>query len=398
MNNPTLDPKDYDLDFPSKNKTDSIINFHRWGIPFEVQFLIAKDAVKRQNDQFEFFKEVYQETKVKKQDPRFSPFKAFLSKCLRGTSFENLTDAQIAEVVDLGTCKRPIDIARSLFPEEGFEAESRGRLNKIALTVKELIEAFGLEYEGERGSYNEVVISENDYRAPETEDQLLNKIKKYVPESGFVKTNLDAHQRKCLRFLKAAISSTRFLKTINSIRDVLSRKMFEEEFIKSIYDKPDLIAEDINGYIDLCQEFVSLANINDRINTLDNDFRNSTQGDDKTGAAAQARVIISQEMSSAQKQFNDSKARIASLSKTLAGARKERLDKEGAKENSLWKFVVKLTDQESRQRLVEASKAYANNILKPEIDKITKADQENVGEAHGISVSEILGFSYTPVD
>lgn len=395
MEHPILDPKNYNLsDIPAKNKSDAIFSRYKWGIPFDIQHFIRENVDELKNDLHNFFKKAYKNEMLKKQDLRFDPFKAFVSKCIRKTEIYNFTDEQITEIVETAGYRKPIDIGRAFFPEVDFDQEGRGFFNGIGASIKHIIQSFGIEYIGERGAYNVSVITENDYHPPETEDQIISRIKRYVPDCDFVKTTLNTFQRKCIRCLRGNLGSTRFLKIINSMRDVLSRQMFEEEYIKSIYDKPDLIAEDVNGYIDLCQEYVLQAEINERINVLSQDFRNTSEADSE---AKTLRITISNEMSATQKQLNDCKARIQSSTKSLVNTREKRLDKESANEFSLFKIVLKVADENYRRLLLQAKSAW-NLKLTKEMDNLSDADQATVGEVHGISIANILNFSHTPME
>lgn len=394
----SLDPSDYDLDFESENKADSMIALAKWGIPFDIQFFIRKNADLLKDNQFSFFQKAYKNDGLKKQDPRFEPFKCFLSKVLRKTGCYNFSDDQIHTIVESGTFRRPIEIAADLFPELGFDKESRNSLNGISSSIKSLLDAFDIVYEGPKGNYSKITLSESDYRAPETDDQVLAKIKKYVTDVGWAKSSLDAQQRKSVRFIKTCLSAIRFLKTINSIRDVHSRQMFEQEFIKSIYDKPDLIPEDVNGYIDLSQEFVNQTSIQERVNVLDDDFRKSNEGDDKIENKEKYRLENMAQMTAAQKQLNDSKERIQQLRKELTGAREKRLKEENSSEQSLFKVYTRCCSQEYREKLINARRYYDSKILEKEFKKIENADKTTEGEAHGISFTEIMEFFLNPVE
>ncbi len=389
-----LDPENIDLNFESDNKTDSLISYAWWEIPFDIQEYIKKNFPTERADMFSFFKNAYGDQSLKKHDPRFEKFRPYVAKCIRGTFRHNFSDDEIGLIISMATYTKPLQIAMEIFPDRALDFE-QGFLNQVSADIKELISAFGLEYEGERGAWNTPVLTENDWISPVTDDQILRKISNCVPDTPFRKSTLDAHQRKCVRFLKAVLSSTRLLKTINGIRDIKLRQLFEEEFIKVIHDKPDLIPEDVNGYITLCEEYVNLEYIKERQYTLQEDFKNCSEGDNKAEGII-LRKDISQQITGASKEVNDCKARIASIAKALSGSRESRLEKENEISKSISRYINIFADEEKRRAAVAAAKA-KNDELKKKLHDIEEWDKDTKGEIHGISLDEILGFNYTPL-
>ena len=61
----------------------------------------------------------------------------------------------------------------------------------------------------------------------------------------------------CIRFLGAP----RFIQVINTYTSGSDRKLFEAEFIRTVWNKPDLTSDELNLYINVCMDYIHLKNI-----------------------------------------------------------------------------------------------------------------------------------------
>lgn len=396
----TLSIKDLDLsDIPGDNKTDSLCSLFQWGLSFETQEYIKNNYEEQKGDLFSFAKNAFNEPKFKKEDPRFTvAFKPYYLRFAnikrgKGGGRHNFSNDEINFILESGTYKKPLEIAKSIFIEEN-EDGNIGFLNKVSADIGQLLNAFGIEYDGPKGEFTAERPTDSDYKIPETDDQLLKKITANVPGCQWRKSGLDAHQRKCLRFLQSNLMSLHFLRTINGIKDAGLRELFEQEFIKHVFDKPDLIPEDINSYISLASAYVELFIVNERMYVLDKDFRDCSSGDDSNGAAR--RVLIVDQISKISKQREDIKNQIQKISRGLTGDREKRLAKETERSQSIARIINDCADEKKRDLLNAAAKA-RNIALQNHIKEVEGYDEISKGEINGISIEEILGYNHTPL-
>ncbi len=401
LNQNILDPKKIDLSLiPGDNKTDSICSLFQWGLSFEQQEYMKAHYDDYKGDLHPFACKVFDDPKFKKQDPRFvGAFKPYYGKVGRikrkeGGGRHNFSDEEILFIIESASYRKPQEIAKDIFIEEN-EDDDKGFLNKVSADISFLIKAFGIEYDGPKGEFTAERLTDSDYKVPETDEQLLKKIISNVPGCQWRKSSLDAHQRKCLRFLQSNLMSLHFLRTINSIKDAGLRELFEQEFIKHVYDKPDLIPEDINSYISLASTYIDLFTVNERMYVLDKDFKVCAQGDDSSKGAAMRGLIVEQ-IAKISKQRDDIKNQIQKISKSLTGNREQRLAKETERSQSVARIVNDCADEKKRELLINAARA-RNEKLKNHVHEVEGYDGVNKGEINGISIEEILGYTHTPL-
>ena len=58
--------------------------------------------------------------------------------------------------------------------------------------------------------------------------------------------------------------------------------MFEAEFVRATWDKPDLTSDEINLYINVCIDYIHLKNIQSAINKLNRMFDEAEDQQDLT--------------------------------------------------------------------------------------------------------------------
>lgn len=387
-----IDLKSFDLDkVPGDNKADSIIAFYRYGVPFDIQEYIKENFQAQKGDLHAFCKNAYADEKLKKTDPRFEKFKLYYGKVQREKPNYNFSNAEIKLILENGPYKKPMQIAKMIFVEETDEGDEQFLKGK-AKPIRELLDSFGILYDGPSGEFMTERPTDADYKLPETEEGLLRKVIANVPGCQWKKSSLDAHQRKCLRFMAANLMSLHFLRSINSLRDAGLRELFEQEFIKHIYDKPDLIPEDVNQYIALASMYVDKFKVEEKINIFDRDFKNSAQGDDSNGGSAEDRSRIVADLEKLSKQRALIITQINQTSKALTGVREERLARETERSQSVGKIINDCADEKKRELLVMAAKARTEK-LREHIKEVEGYDETTKGEINGISIEEILGYT-----
>ena len=64
------------------------------------------------------------------------------------------------------------------------------------------------------------------------------------------------------------LAAPRFIQVINTYTSVDDRKLFEAEYTRSVWDKPDLTSDELNLYINVCMDYIHLKNISKAINKL----------------------------------------------------------------------------------------------------------------------------------
>lgn len=376
------------LDFEAPNKADAIIVEARDKIPYNVQRYIRENMDQKQaGDMLQFQRNAWDNQSLDVRDEKYKRGKAFYIRCRNGRGEHNFTDDQIREIIQKGQTHKPNEILKEMYPEGLSKAE----ISAWAQSVKYFLDAVGIEYLGPAARFSELqeIDVGGEYRPPVNDDTVIRKINKAIPNADISKWKLSSFQKKCIRVLKANMAIDKFCLTINSFRVPIERQIFENEFIRSCFDRPDMIADDINTCMMLAGEYVREIQIREMMNLFDNKTKAALEGDDKQGLSqsfAENLKAKAAELDKCQKNIKD-------LQKILNSTYAKRKEVESKFHESIAKYVNAVCEESNRNALINQKKAYEQNILRVEIDRIAKTDQK-IGEVHGIGIDEILGFSH----
>jgi len=278
-----------------------------------------------------------------------------------------LTDDQKTYVKNNYGASKPLEIAKILFPEK----KQLTALNKETLLVQEFIKSFDPEAIDSKDE-----LSVGTYRAPQRPDTLLFKVIKYVTKfsTGEAKApdgkNLTELEKKQLNSLLAYINTHRFLSQINRYKKEDDRETFESCFIRYTFDKPDLMQEDVDQYIVICDEIVSQGKIQATIELLD------LQIDEALQSEAGARSIsgnTTELINALREKLNVSRKRVDDTMTKLVQTRSKRLDNKFQENASILNLVEAWQTEKQRMKMIELAKE--QKILEgEEVDKLSDMD------------------------
>lgn len=360
----------------SESRVDRILNEYRYGLSIEQQKFVEDRA--DSTDLLKLTQDCFNDISLDEHSDEYKSVKNFLIKFRRGVKPSDLTDEQIEFIQNNGSTIRPIDIARQFFPN----ADSN--LAKEAQTIAAVAKALGVPWEGEENEKDEV---QGDYEPPKTDFQIIDKMNKADINLRLHVSKLDSKKREWIAALKRNMHSPRFLAIANSIRRKKLRDLFESEFVKATYDKPDLNAEETNMYITLCNEYVLDVTITEQINLLNDRLCETTMDDEN---ARNFTVSLSNALAAKTKESNECKRRITQLQQSLSGSRSERLKELNTLNESLTKYIDLVMQEAGRQKMIRLAEA-KNLELEDEIKRIDNFD-ELIAEVWGMSVEEILKY------
>lgn len=375
------------LSFESTNKTDSIICKSVYNIPHTVQNYI-KERLKTDeaNDLLLLFQNAYGNKDLKKRDVEYKRGRIFFMRLNKDRENYNFTDPQLRLIIENGRGKRPSEMVKMIFPKLTDQVD----INNKSRSVKDFLVALGIEYEGpaeEQDPEEDNLDNGGDYIPPETDDVVITKINRCDPSADWVRSRLDSNQKKCIRTLKNNLNQLKFKISINSYQKVIEKKLFETEFIRQTYDNPNLIPDDINACMMLCGEYVREMQIKEMINLLDAQMKATLEGESKSS------MVLATNLKDKTIELKNCQNNIKDLQGQIHGHRTKRLEAESKYHQSLAQYVTIVSDQNKREKLLLVQKVYNENILQKEIDHLTDLPN-NVGEVHGISINEILGFKH----
>ena len=262
-------------------------------------------------------------------------------------------------------------IAKVLFPESNV-------LSSLSKESRAVIE-FLRENEPDKIKNSESGIGV-EYTPPSTLAEsviLINRAT--VQDLSFDKLS-SAHKQDVLAYIRF-VNSPRIVQIINSYMDETDRDLFESEFTRFTWDKPDLTADDIALYIGVCQDIVTNKRLVQHLEKMNQMFDDIEENQDLT-------IRISDAIKAKSEEYDKVQKRIESILKKLSGDRSVRLQKQGNRTANFLSLVEAFQSQEERKRMLLMAKAKREEI-KDEADRLESLDDFKA-RILGISKHEVL--------
>lgn len=270
-----------------------------------------------------------------------------------------------------------LEIARTLFNNQNLTSlsqETRTIIEYIKTLDPKIVNSSPIPR-------NQESLADSDYQPPKTSDKMLFRINRYVHE-GIDKDKITSRQKTAINALIGYMHTYRFLHQINSYSSNIDRELFESSFVRYTYDKPDLTQEEVDQYIVLATEVVISANIQETIQTLQNQIDIEVDGGGKIPMA------LIEAISGARDEYNQSTIRQQKLLNDLKVKRSDRLSKQIKENASILNLVQMWKEEESRVQLLKLAER-RKAMVKNEIDRLSTMDEIKC-RILGISEDEVL--------
>ena len=201
----------------------------------------------------------------------------------------------------------------------------------------------------------------NDYVPPKSPSRVVKKIN----DATGLELNdgkLNRQKQICVDKLQINLSNSRFLKIINNYLNKPDRELFEQEFIRLSWDKPDLTADEINLYLNVCKEVINLEVVSAHLNKLNDMF---DVADDQTEMTVRLAEIIKAK----SQEYHQCETRIENLTKKLQGDRAERMKKSQKNNASFLSIVQMFQEEEERKNMVRMAEMQ-KKLIKEEAERM----------------------------
>lgn len=279
--------------------------------------------------------------KLEKKDPYFFDF----------------TEDQIQYILDEGQAGATIvEICKVLFPH----IETPQPLGKECRYILSVFKRFNVDPKSVREGG---LIRE--YRPPRSLLKVLSK----VCESTQTETREDQltkKQRLCLQRLQKTMNSSRFIRIMNGYTNVEDKDLFEQEFIRSTWDKEDLTPEETNMYLNLCRDMVLIETIvaqrekiNILIDGLDEDMEFSKN--------------LSESIKALENSYSNCRKSISDATTKLAGNRAKRLEQHAKENSSIINLVNAWQEDKTRKEMIRLSEQQ-KLLVKDEVKRLSDMD------------------------
>ena len=200
---------------------------------------------------------------------------------------------------------------------------------------------------------------------------------KYTPPEGFVAVlkrvnettnqelkieSLQAQPKKGVEALVKFLHSPRLILTINNYTNKQDRTLFEAEFIRATWDKPDLTSDEVNLYINVCIDYVNLMNIQKAVDKLNYMFEQCEDQRDMT-------VRLAELLKTKSEEYNQCEKRMESLITRLNGDRAKRVQNKQHQNASILNLVQLFQEEEERNVMIKIAEMQ-KQLVSDEADEL----------------------------
>lgn len=183
------------------------------------------------------------------------------------------------------------------------------------------------------------------YSPPKAESKIIKKINDCC-QRKINEEKLTMSERKSIESLANFLSSPRFIQVINTYDGQEDRDLFEAEFVRATWDKPDLSNDEINLYINVCMDYIHLKNIQGAMNKLNRMFNDAEDQQDLT-------VRLAELLKTKSEEYNQCEKRMESLIQKLQGDRSKRVSSQHKQNASILSLVQLFQEEEERKVMVK---------------------------------------------
>lgn len=190
-----------------------------------------------------------------------------------------LDDAQMEFIKNNCGIMTKLEIAKEIFNSPSLVA-----LSKEYEAVSKYIEMAGLN------SFNAKDIKTINYAPPNAISRAIARINRYCSKE-FKEETITENQRDSIEQLMRYLKSPRFIQMIEACEEQAERDLFESRFIAYTWDKPDLLEEELDIYIDICVSYVDEIQIQKIVKLLNQRLQEITEDPDGKASKALADTI-----------------------------------------------------------------------------------------------------------
>ena len=229
------------------------------------------------------------------------------------------------------------------------------RLSKEWRAVNEIVneEREQEKYRGEDSAGN--------YIAPQAASRIIKKINDSTGV-GLEESRMSRNQKHCCDKLRVNLNNSRFVAIVNNYTSFRDKELFEQEFIRLTWDKPDLTADELNLYMNVAKEIINLELITGHLQKLNDMFESADDQDEMT-------VRLAEIIKAKSSEYHQCESRIENLTKKLQGDRGARLANK-QKENASFLSIVQLFQEEEERKNMIRIAEMQKQIIKEEAQKL----------------------------
>lgn len=201
------------------------------------------------------------------------------------------------------------------------------------------------------------------YAAPKVLSTAVKRVNKAASKE-FELEKLNLQDRKCIERLIGYLNGPRFVQVINSYITRQNRDLFESEYIRSTWDKPDLTSDELNLYVNVCMDYVNLKEIEQQKQKLNLMFDDTEGQNDLT-------MRLTEMLKTKAEEYNQCINRIDKMLAKLNGERAKRVANQQQRNASIISLVQLFQDEEERKMMIKMAQMQKQSV-RVEADEIEK--------------------------
>lgn len=182
-----------------------------------------------------------------------------------------------------GTMKA-FDIAKLLFSEKDITP-----LSKETIVIADFLK----KQVPEKTNPTDTAVGEK-YKPAKSFDDILKLVNKATNQE-LDASKMQMQVKKGIEALMKFLNSPRLIQTVGNYTSKQDRALFEAEFIRATWDKPDLTSDELNLYINVCIDYINLMNIQKAVDKLNHMFEECEDQRDMTVRLAELLKTKSEE-------------------------------------------------------------------------------------------------------
>jgi len=203
-----------------------------------------------------------------------------------------------------------------------------------------------------------------EYDPPKSPTKVIKKINEYA-QQNLEESKLRRMEKDFVEMTRKYISSPRFIQLMNTYQKQDS-ELFEAEFIRAVWNKPDLTMDEINLYINVCVDYINLKTIQRNMRKLNEMF-------DECEDQTEMSVKLAEILKAKSAEYHQCEQRQESLIKKLNGDRSARMKNQEDKYASVLNLVQSFQEQEERERMIEIAEKQ-KLLVSEELDRLETMD------------------------
>lgn len=212
-------------------------------------------------------------------------------------------------------------------------------------------------------------LPEGMFIPPKTYTKCLHLVNKYA-YNVIDFHNASEKDKRGVETLIRYLHSPRFIHTINAYSNQGYRDLFLSEFVRTTYDKPDLTADELNMYINLCCDYVLGVMIQSELELLSLTMREILEDPESKRNLTDG---FSKTISGKTQEYNDCLKRQKDLVKELNGTRSARLKGQANQNHSILSLVEYWREEKKRKKMLHVA-AMKKQLVGEEISRLISLD------------------------